>query len=176
MQLEDYEQNKNGGIRFVEDIFRNLGGKVLPPMRPRHQDEMTPARDAFMMDWENSCLEDGWHSGMFHPVGTKRHENPEWAAMIQSRCFPFTTEIDWHEYKAWVENGGGDEWFVQDEEEKRLELLLERDAQEFEQDFLAGYLEAQTRLRTSCLCRDTVRPLSTPLDHRIVAIASIVNE
>ena len=61
-----------------------------------------------------------------------------------------------------------DEWFT---DENRLEFLLERD----EQEFMPGYLEAQTRLRTSYACRDMVRPLSTPLDARIVAMAGIVN-
>ena len=178
MELEDYEQTKEGGIRFVEDIFRDMGGKVLPPMRPRHRyGSMTPEINDFMMDFENRCLEQNWdsqkHPG-FHPLGPKRHEDPEWAAFIQSRVFPFTSEIDWQEYVEWVENGGGDEWFQEDEEEKRLEFLLERDAQEFEQ-FEAGYLEAQTRLRTSYACRDMVRPLSTPLQDRIVSMASIVN-
>ena len=87
MELEDYEQTKEGGIRFVEDIFVNMGGKVLPPMRPRHKYvSMTPARDAFMMDFENSCLEQNWCKP--HPQGPKRHENTEWATMIQSQVYP----------------------------------------------------------------------------------------
>ena len=121
MQLEDYEQTKDGVIRFVEDIFRNLVGKILPPMRPRHQYEMTPARDAFMMDFENSCLQDVWYRQSnrrwgFHPLGPKRHENAEWAAMIQSQVFPQHSDVDFQEYVVWVENGGGDEWFQEDEE------------------------------------------------------------
>ena len=175
MELEHYEQSKEGGIRFVEDIFRDMGGKVLPPMRPRHRyGSMTPTIDAFMMDFENSCLENNWNNSI-RVKGPTRHENAEWAAMIQSHVFPKNSEIDWQEYVDWVRNGGGDEWFQEDDDETRLEFLLERDAQEFEQDFLAGYLESQTRLRTSYACKELVRPLSTPLDARIVAMAGILN-
>ena len=179
MELEDYEQTKEGGIRFVEDIFRDMGGKVLPPMRPRHRyGSMTPEINDFMMDFENTCLQQNWdyqkHPG-FHPLGPNRHEDPEWAAMIQSQCFPFSSEVDWLEYCTWVQNGGGDEWFIDDlegAEERRLQFLLDREAENFE----AGFLEAQTRLRTSYLCKDMEYPLQTPLDGRIVTMAGIVNQ
>ena len=46
-----------------------------------------------------------------------------------------------------------------------------RRKREQEQAFMAGYLEAQAKQRTACLCKDMVRPLSTPLDARIVALA-----
>ena len=36
---------------------------------------------------------------------------------------------------------------------------------------LAGYVDARTKQRTACLCRDMVRPLRTSLDARIVALA-----
>ena len=170
MELEDYEQTKEGAIAFVQDIFMDLGGTIDPPMRPRHRyGGATPETNDFMMDFENECLAD-WHSG-FHPLGPKRHEHPEWAAFIQSRVFPHHSDVDWLEYCNWVENGYGDEWFMEDEEEKRLQFLLDREAEEFE----AGYLEAQTRLRTSYACRDMVRPLSTPLQDRIVSMASVAN-
>ena len=35
----------------------------------------------------------------------------------------------------------------------------------------AGYEEAQSRLRLSCACRANVRPLSYPLDLRILEMA-----
>ena len=41
--------------------------------------------------------------------------------------------------------------------------------------FLARYYEAQTRQRTAYLCKDMVRPLSTPLDDRITALALHIN-
>mgnify|MGYP000423634507 CR=1 FL=1 len=92
MELEDYEQTKEGGIRFVEDVFRDLGGAIDPPMRPRHQYEMTPERNNFMMDFENSCLETVWYSQPnrrwgFHPLGPGRHKDPNWAAMIKRKVF-----------------------------------------------------------------------------------------
>ena len=55
-----------------------------------------------------------------------------------------------------------------EEEERKFEI--ERD----EQEFMPGYLEAQTRLRTSYACKEMVRPVSTPLQDRIVSMASIV--
>ena len=122
MQLEDYPQTKQGGIAFVEEVFMGLGGAIDPPMRPRHRyGGTTPETNEFMMDFENSCLAD-WHSG-FHPVGPKRHLDNEWAAFIQSRVFPFSSEIDWLEYCNWVENGYGDEWFQEDEPEVKEEKM-----------------------------------------------------
>ena len=41
--------------------------------------------------------------------------------------------------------------------------------------FLPGYYESQTKQRTACLCKDMIRPLSTPLDDRIMAMALIIN-
>ena len=92
-----------------------MGGFVRPPRRPGHRDKyeiMTPERDAFMMDFENSCLEQNWGSRP-HPTGTKRRENQEWAQMIQSQVYPRHHDIDWDEYAIWVENSGGDEWFLE---------------------------------------------------------------
>ncbi len=91
------------------------------------------SRNAFLMDFENACLEYNWHiqpqpfdGGLFdslsfywnkpHPKGPKRHEDPEWAAMIQSQVYPHHSDVDWEEYVEWVENGGGDEHFQEDEE------------------------------------------------------------
>ena len=43
-------------------------------------------------------------------------------------------------------------------------------------EFIAGYQEAQTRLRMSTLCRDTVRPLAYPLWPRIVELAATMSQ
>ena len=51
------------------------------------------------------------------------------------------------------------------------QLWLEAQEYEMEQALLAGYEEAQSRLRMSCLCRDSVRPLQYPLWLRIVELA-----
>ena len=95
MELEDYPQTKEGGVDFVMDIFRSMGGRVIPPRRPGRSTALylTVARDDFMMDFENACLRDNWSKP--HPQGPKRHENAEWAAMIQSQVYPYHSEVDW---------------------------------------------------------------------------------
>ena len=119
-RLEDYSETHDGGVNFVMDVFRSMGGAVLPPKRPRHIPKYTPltvARDAFMMDFENFVLEQDWDSTKrSHPKGPKRHEDREWADTIQSRIYPHTTEIDWEEYVEWVSAGHGDEYFQEEEE------------------------------------------------------------
>ena len=187
MELEHYEQSKEGGIRFVEDVFVSMGGKVLPPRRPGHVEprnalDLLPRED-FYLDFENACLSQHWDSSKrLHPKGKKRHEDPEWAAMIQSQLYPHHSQIDWQEYVDFVKYGGGDDCFQEDDVNEDGffnddvfwfdAIMAARD----EQEFMPGYLEAQTRLRTAYACKEMVRPLSTPLDHRIVAMAAIVNQ
>ena len=121
LRLEDYPQTHEGGVDFVRDIFRSMGGTVLPPRRPGHILKYTPLafeRNYFMCDFENACLSQNWDSSKF-PKGPTRCEDPEWAAMIQSQVFPHHSDVDWEEYCDWVQGGGGDEWF-QEEEEKAL--------------------------------------------------------
>jgi hypothetical protein len=67
--------------------------------------------NAFMMDFENSCLSD-WFNPI--PTGNRRFENPEWRIHILKSVYPHHSDIDWHEYCAWVSQGGGDDFF-QDE-------------------------------------------------------------
>jgi len=125
MKLEDYPQTHEGAVDFVRDVFRGMGGKVIPPRRPgiRHTAclvtvaSFTADWDDFMRDFENACLKDNWNKP--HPNGAKRHENPEWGAMIQSQVYPHHSDVDWEEYVEWVSNGGGDEWF-QDEGRRQL--------------------------------------------------------
>ncbi len=113
------------GVQFVMDVFRSMGGTVLPPKRPRHIPKYTPltvGRDNFLMTFENFVLEHDWDSSKrAHPKGPKRHEDREWAKTIQSRVYPHTSEIDWEEYVEWVENGGGDEWFQEEKDEDEEE-------------------------------------------------------
>ena len=60
-------------------------------------------------------------------------------------------------------------------ERAQIRLETQREKREQEQAFMAGYLEAQAKQRTACLCKDMVLPLSTPLQDRIVAMAMIIN-
>ena len=78
-------------------------------------------------------------------------------------------------------HGGGDEWLQEDEEDDGYDIYEERLLESYrdKQAFLsleAEYDEARTRLRTAYLCKDMVRPLSTPLDDRITALALTINE
>ena len=59
---------------------------------------ITSERDNFMMDFENSCLARCWDSRIKpHPKGVKRHEDPEWAAMIESQVYPHHSDVHWEE-------------------------------------------------------------------------------
>ena len=76
------------------------------------------AHDAFMMDFENWVLQHRWDArqcacaragGAGIPTGRERHKDALWAALMQEEiAFSDTT---WAAYVAWVEAGGGDEWF-----------------------------------------------------------------
>ena len=210
MKREPKLETKEDAINLVKDVFRSMGGRILPPNRPRHIDKyeiLTLERDNFMMDFENACLSQNWDSSRReHPKGPNRHKDPEWAAMIQSQVYPHHSDVDWEEYVQWS-SVHGDEWFLEpfchgcddprdfdnidwqtmpvDEFNGVLQrlgtcVLCKEELEsvrkyEEEQSFITKYHEAQARLRTACLCRDMVRPLSTSLDERIVAMALIIN-
>lgn len=117
IRLEDYPQTHEGGVDFVRDIFKSMGGRVMPPARPGKTKllYMNVQRYLFLMDFENSCLTEHWDSSVKpHPRGNKRYEDPEWAAMIQSQVYPNHSGVDWYEYVEWVSQGGGDDWFEEE--------------------------------------------------------------
>ena len=115
---------KEDAINLVKSVFQSMGGNIMI-RRPRHIDKyeiLTIARDNFMMDFENACLSSHWDSSKRpHPKGPKRHEDQEWAAMIQSQVYPHHSDVDWEEYVDWVNIGGGDEYFQEDDEEEEDE-------------------------------------------------------
>ena len=119
--IEDYPPTHEGGVQFVEQIFKNLGGQILPPHRPNKGYRYTLIserdRDNFMMDFENACLEQNWGCKPF-PKGPNRYEDKEWAEMIISQVYPHHSDVDFWEYVEWVRGGGGDEWFVETENDK----------------------------------------------------------
>ena len=119
----DKMTSKEDAINLVKDVFRGMGGTVLPPRRPGHLDKyaiITPERDAFMMDFENTCLEQNWDSSKrLHPNGPNRYKDPDWAAMIQLQTYPHHSDVDWEEYCEFCEKGG-DEWFLEDEDEPEV--------------------------------------------------------
>ena len=82
-----------------------------PPNRPNssHGKPMTKERDAFLMDFENSCLQN-W-PGLNFPKGPERHEDTEWAQLILSQVYPNHSDVDFDEYVSWVQGGGGDLFF-----------------------------------------------------------------
>ena len=111
---------KEDAINLVKSVFQSMGGRV-PPMirRPRHIDKyeiLTIARDNFMMDFENSCLEQNWDQRCEWPTGSKHYEDPMWALMISRQVYPHHSDIDWEEYCDFCENGGGDEYFHDEDE------------------------------------------------------------
>ena len=108
----------------------------------------------FLLDFENWCLQNKWDSRIGIPAGRHRHEDPLWRQVIQEelRDYPRKT---WDQYVTFVLQGGGDEWFQEDQEE-----IIDQ-----------GYLEEQAKQRTSYLCKDTVAPLRASLYDRIVPIA-----
>ena len=77
--------------------------------------------DTFMMDTENWILQK-WDSRKGIPQGPARYKNSDWAELVQKHCFPHG-DLYWHEYVAWCESGGGDEWF-QEELPESLVLCL----------------------------------------------------
>ena len=77
--------------------------------RPNSQKIITKDRDAFLMDFENSCLQD-W-PGLNFPKGPKRHEDPEWRKLLLSNVYPYHSDVDFLEYAEWCEQGGGDDFF-----------------------------------------------------------------
>ena len=117
MEPEPEPTSHKEWVDFVRDIFKSMGGDIVPPRRPGHHDIMTPAREAFMLDFEYSCLSQHWDSSIRpHPKGSRRYEDPEWAARIQAQVYPNHSDVDWDEYVAWVSQGGGDVWFHEEDE------------------------------------------------------------
>jgi len=114
------------GVQFVKDVFVSMGGTVIPPERPhkyKSRTQMTPNRNYFLMDFENSCLSQNWDNTKQFPKGPRRHLDPSWAKMIQSHVYPNHSDIDWKEYCEWVSTGGGDEYFQESESEPETEPL-----------------------------------------------------
>ena len=92
--------------------------------------------NAFMMDFENSCLAnwtfvpygrlafwanefDLWDKAF--PKGNRRHLDKDWAEFMQKQVYPHHSDVDWSEYCLWVAGGGGDEWF-QDINDNDIEI------------------------------------------------------
>ena len=72
-------------------------------------------RDAFMMDFENACLQQDWNSSeRSHPKGPRRFEDPQWATMMRQQCEGHS-DVTFEQYCEWCLAGGGDEWFQEDE-------------------------------------------------------------
>ena len=164
-------ETKEDDINLVKSVFLSVGGK-LSPIRIDKYGIITVERDNFMMDFENQCLSQNWDSSKRqHPKGPNRHEDPEWAEMIKSQIYPHHSDIHWDEYVEWVSRGTGDEWFRETTDSESY--WRRQEANRDEDEFLPGYHEAQTRLRTSYLCKDMVRPCSTPLVERTLALAHL---
>ncbi len=131
---------------------------IVWTVKPTNADEAQRRRyqNAFLMDFENWVLT-LWDLEI--PTGPRRYENEAWAALMQSNLE--FSDTCWEEYVEWVKQGGGDEWFVMDAQQIKREADRE-----------AAYMEAQSKLRLACVCRDLVRPLHVSLYDRIPYLAA----
>ena len=68
--------------------------------------------DAAMMDWGNRCLEK-WDARQGIPKGKLRYQNELWAAHLKNQLVDAS---EWAYYREWCLRGGGDEWFVTDDD------------------------------------------------------------
>ena len=129
-------------------------------VKPTNADEAQRRRyqNAFLMDFENWVLT-LWDARNGIPTGPRRHENEAWAALMQSNLE--FSDTCWDEYVEWVKQGGGDEWF-----------MMDAPADEGAAEREAAYMEAQSKLRIACVCRDLVRPLHVSLYERIPSLAA----
>ena len=67
----------------------------------------------FMMDFENYVLSK-WDSRQGIPTGPRRYENEDWAELMKGNLE--VSDSCWVDYVAWVSQGGGDEYFQEDEQ------------------------------------------------------------
>jgi len=65
----------------------------------------------FMLDFENYVLSQ-WDARQGIPTGPRRYQNEDWAKLMKSNLE--FSDTNWEEYVAWVEQGGGDEWFQEE--------------------------------------------------------------
>ncbi len=65
----------------------------------------------FMMDFENYVLS-LWDARQGIPTGLRRYKNEGWAKLMKSNLED--SDTCWEEYVAWVDSGGGDEWFEEE--------------------------------------------------------------
>ncbi len=63
-----------------------------------------------LTDFENHCLNE-WDARQGIPTGPKRYEDEAWAAHVLSLLED--SEFGWSEYVTYVNEGYGDEWFME---------------------------------------------------------------
>ena len=99
--------------RSRESATELMVDQIQPPRRPQRNVPQTREyqryKNDFLSDFESTCLQYLWVGEP--PKGVTRHEDPEWAEMIQSQVYPHHSDVDWYEYCEWVMGGGGDVWF-----------------------------------------------------------------
>ena len=67
--------------------------------------------NAFMMDFENWALR-RWASSQGIPTGPERFKVRAWADHMKEALRD--SDTSWDEYVAWVQSGGGDDFFQED--------------------------------------------------------------
>jgi len=71
-------------------------------------------KDYYFMDMENDALRNWDNTDKITGIGKRRLLNENWIKHIEKyidTCNGLETAMT--EYKEWVENGGGDEWFME---------------------------------------------------------------
>ena len=81
-------------------------------MEDKSKTKINRDRDYFMMEFENDCAR---LFCKFPKGGPRRLEDKMWTAFMKDQVYPKHSDVDWAEYTAWVEAGGGDEYFFEDE-------------------------------------------------------------
>ena len=122
-------------------------------LRPREAMAPQEQRDlnAFLMDLENWVLQHRWDCRIGIPCGPRRHLDRLWGEVMREEMADYPRRT-YDQYCAWVESGGGDEYFQPSEPDQ-------------------AYVEAQAKQRTAYICQETAMPLEVSLYDRIVPIA-----
>ena len=110
------------GSSLARSMVVDIGGEILkwrpwigaPPPKNAEERERRRHCNTFMLDFENWALR-RWASSQGIPTGPERFKVRAWADHMKDALQD--SDTSWDEYCAWVQSGGGDDWFQEDWEE-----------------------------------------------------------